>query len=181
MKWITRLFKKEQNKINSLTDLPAFFLQYEYYNSAWSKTHYGYFIDVNGKKYSYLNPDKWRFFSESIKKSNSNYSFNKEKIDYLNCIDLLKNLSKCDCIDLNFSVDISILNKHFLDQIVNSQILDYGDGGCDMGTKSIYLIILNQDTQFYERKLLECTGDTILKIDYIELNAIYDLFKPEKS
>ena len=178
MKWITRLFKKKPRKVILLPALPTFFLQREYYCSAFGETHYGHFIDENGKKYSYLNPDKWSFFSDSIKRSNKNYCWNTENINYLNSKDLQKNLSKCDYIYLNFSVDILILNKSFLDEIFNSQIVELGDGGCDMGTKSTYLITFNQETQLYERKLLECTGDIILKIDSDKLKTIYDLFEP---
>jgi hypothetical protein len=139
--------------------------QFEYLNNAWGRVHYGYFIDPDGNRYKYKDPKSWFFNTkeDDVKPPYDFKSFENRKrtSDTFEPEELFTNLRSSVKQTGLFSLFKSKLelSDDTLQDLMTSEVKDFGPQGCDMGMKSNILWIYDAATMLYKRILLRAVGD----------------------
>lgn len=141
-------------------NIPSFFLNYEYFNLAWGKTHKGYFLDpVNGLFMAYQNPDDWYSFT-SFEKFSGNCFWGYEKDGVIHRKLLFSNIRRATQKTIPPTMQPMDLDK--IEGDLDASGFDDSGGGCDMGVTSYTLLIYDPVKDVYRRKILKTEGDACL-------------------
>jgi hypothetical protein len=195
MKWIEviqGLFKKNKTadlssqvrknvEIDWGSDLPRFLFQEDYYSIAWGRNHGGYYIDLEGKKYSYKQPLNWNFYETQKKDGKMERSWGIEKIAFIEKNLLLENLSFCEISFTEQKIEAHEIDS-LIDELIQADLVDTGFGGCDMGLQSKALLVFDNINNTYKRILLSCEGDKFAILNSPKTTLILQLFiQPNNS
>lgn len=138
-----------------------FLLNYEHFNFARGKIHYGNFILPNGVILEYDKPENWNHFN-----SLSN--------EIISCDDLFKNLNKCNLLEkkadfFNFKFNEAILS------VEKGDLIPIGSA-CDAGVRTYSILTYDNKTKLFKRIFLKTIGDFELVNKSSYTDAILKIF-----
>ena len=153
------------NNTFSITDLPYLY-QYEYLNKAWGVVHEGYFVLPDGSKYKYNSPKQWSYMTKLVIDKGDDldaeegraYVVTKDTLEPEELFTNLRSSVKQTGLSSLFKSKLE-LSDDILQELMNSEVEDFGFRGCDMGMKSNILWIYDAATMLYKRILLHANGD----------------------
>ncbi len=168
-------------EIDWVADVPRILFQEDYYSIAWGLKHEGYYIDLEGKKYSYKQPLNWNFYEIQNKDGKMERSWGIEKIAFIEKNKLLENLSFCEINCTEKKIEAHEIDS-LIEELIQADLVDTGFGGCDMGLHSTALFILDNINNTYKRILLSCQGDKFAMLNSPKAALIQQLFmQPNNS
>lgn len=132
-----------------------FIYQSEFYSIAWGVEHYGFFIDSQGRKYTYDNPTDWNWYEAA------DMIWGHETDGIIAPEALFANLaaSKEQKPLFSFMRKPNPFTLEMLSELTKWPIEDYGQMRCDAGCDSHSVYIYDADYGKYRRILLSCDGD----------------------
>jgi hypothetical protein len=135
--------------------------QAEYLSLAWGYIRKGFFIDPEGIKYKYSNPNNWNdcIIGSSIDGSCSK-SYNEIEA-VIRPEDLYANMSNSRKRNVLFKFTRTplVLSQTILDDLLKSEVVNYGQMMWDAGLISHSLFIYDEQNKLYRRILLSCDLD----------------------
>lgn len=177
MKWFKQILGilREGNSVVN-AEPSQILIQKDYYSIAWGLKHNGCYINSEGIKYSYDNPQKWNFYERINNNGQKERSWGNDKISFIEKNKLLKNLEFCN---ISYSISKFDQDKLFniIDELTNSELNETMVGDCDMGLHSISLLVFDSLNNTYRRILLGCQGDFFLELNTDKKMIIYNLIK----
>jgi hypothetical protein len=154
-----------QKSVFSIENVPYLY-QYEYLNKAWGIVHNGYFVMPDGSKYKYNSPKQWSYMTKLVIDKGDDLDAEEGRAyvvtkDTLEPEELFTNLRSSVKQRGLFSLFRSKLelSDDILQELMTSEVEDFGFRGCDMGMKSNILWIYDATTMLYKRILLSADGD----------------------
>lgn len=133
------------NSIDFKTENLPYLYHSEYCDVAWTHSFGGFFIDANGIKYEYKNPDNWKTLS-----GNS---------DLVKAEDLISNLRVCKVKKPWFGIKPKHLSQEIIDELLKSELTDYGLQMHDAGTTTNSLFVYDKANEHYKQVILSVYGN----------------------
>ncbi len=159
-----------------IVEPPHIIFQVDYYSIARGLKHSGYYITSEGIKYSYDKPSKWNFCEKLNQDVKKERSWSSDKLSFIEKNKLLQNLGSCEISSTPFIIEHENIIS-IIDELTNSELIEVGGGGCDMGLHSRSLLVFDNLNNNYKRILLGCQGDLDLELNSDKKRIIYDMFK----
>lgn len=137
---------------------------------AWTREFGGFFIDPNGVRYKYKNPDNWLSYGNSLE-------FEASEIK-IKPTDLFHNLGTCKVKKPWFGVKRKLISQDVINELLNGELINLSDGIniCDAPITTNSILFYDSNVGFYKQIILSISGQTTHFNSSIKAQSLIDEF-----